>query len=146
MANNIHNTVQVAVTSSSKHLEGILAVADAFPGFLVERTNNRSTFRPHSTAQGVAQPLIVIENIYEGKTFVGNNTGASDPYYIGEHIYIRYARPGDVFLCVAGAAVNFGAFIASNGAGRFITATGSHLGKALTAAAVNGDFFEVEML
>lgn len=150
MANSSYNTVQIAVTSPSKHIEGDVVAASIYPGFLVERVTE-FTFRPCQITDDFVHSFVATENIYQGYTFTGN-IGTDDFYAVGEHMYLRYARAGDIFWMVAGDVIAGGDLVASFGAtqpGKIHKSPGTPvahvaIGCAMDSGVLN-DYVRVEM-
>jgi hypothetical protein len=79
-------TIDYAI--NGRHLE-TKALAPIYPGMLLERYDDG--VRPHSVEEGIAPPLIAMENRLGG-------TDISIPYEPADIVYMRYCLQGDVFI------------------------------------------------
>lgn len=92
------------------------ASAAITPGFLCEMHDDNfggRVVRPHNTAGDPCETLFAVEAAYEGK-------GISDVYGVGDRVYLRIGRKGDLVLAWLDEAVPVtvvGQFLASNGDG-----------------------------
>jgi len=128
-----NNTVKLAVYGNpAVEIEGKLLAAVGTdvvrPGLLMERVDSGSgtiAYRPHSTAEGKAAKLIVVENIYFGKGIDDYYKSAATP--LDDKVYMIYARPGDVVWCLlpASQVITIGMYLYSNGSGYVMQSVGT---------------------
>ena len=102
--------------AGSTYDESICTVAIT-PGFLCEANDEGQggrRVRPHSTSGHPAENLFAVEEAYQGR-------GIGDAYAIGERVYLRIGRPGDLVLAWLDSLVPktfVGQFLTSNGDGQ----------------------------
>jgi hypothetical protein len=113
MANTDNNTIALQVSRGSQYLE-LIAEEAIVPGMLIKQTQVAAESKAikHDTADGLAENLFAVENVYYGKTIY-------DVYDIDSRVMIRSLRSGDVVLAWVGAgvALTFGEFLGSFGDG-----------------------------
>lgn len=116
----INNTVQLSISEESPYIEGIAGEDTIAPGHLM-KLNADGTYVRHNDADGAAEPLFAVENIYkgEGPEFLVY------PYNTGDRVLMRLCRPGDILLAFLEAlqSVTPTDYLVSNGNGNLIPPT-----------------------
>jgi len=110
-------------------IEEFVAGAAITPGMLVT-LNADGKVIPHGEAAGNAIPMFALEDELQGKTI-------DDAYKAGAPVQVWVAGRGDIVNAIAGAVINAGDFLVSDGTGKLKpagTGTGSVVGQALAAA------------
>lgn len=110
------NTISVDAGSSSKLLEAVASEA-ILPGHLLLITSDGKFELYAGTQYHLPALIVAVENVPEGKT-------VSDEYSIGDKVYARHFRPGDILQVryYLASAVAIGATVAAEGvlaAGQF---------------------------
>lgn len=128
LLNKSRNTIAVDAGSDTKFVEAI-GMEEILPGQLLYYDTTdpaRRVRRFIASTDGEQMPMLVaVENKAEGKT-------VEDSYAIGERVYMRHFRPGDLFLARVAVANSFAigeamGFTIAGGAsrpGEFIDITG----------------------
>lgn len=91
-------------------IEEFVAGAAITPGMLVA-LNASGAVIPHGEAAGNAIPMFALEDELQGKTI-------DDAYANGSPVQVWVAGRGDIVNAIAGAAINAGDFLVSNGDGK----------------------------
>jgi hypothetical protein len=101
MPSTRYNTITLSAPFTAQTLEGI-AFEEIFPGQMCDLTDDLGTdiYTRQKITDAKVPTLIAIENRWEGKTVL-------DSYVADERIYMRWFRPGDLFLGLVAAGTSF---------------------------------------
>lgn len=111
-----NNTIQLAINTRSKYLEGPAAAA-ILPGSICKMTATGG-WTPVSAAAGLYSPIIAVESKAGGG-------GILDQYEIGAQVYLRHLLPGDIALVRVDASADPGTLLSTKAAGAGILSVSS---------------------